>query len=71
LFRSIRTVREGAMEKGIKFASFTECMTVGGWQEQVKKSGETPEEALEYYGIVLFGPKEVVEDLTKKFSLWT
>jgi hypothetical protein len=23
-----------------------------------------------YYGIVLFGPKELVGELTKKFSLW-
>jgi len=46
-------------------------MTVGTWEEQVAKSKETAEEKLEYYGVCLFGERQVLEELTSKFSLWT
>jgi len=66
----IRTLRKVLSEKGIPFASFTEAMTVGGWEEQVERSKATPEEELEYYGICMLGEKEDLDILTKKFSLW-
>jgi hypothetical protein len=45
-------------------------MTVGTWEEQIKRTAETKEEALEYFGIVLFGPWDKVTEMTRKFSLW-
>ena len=45
-------------------------MTVGTWEDQVKKSAETTDEELEYYGVCLFGERAVLEELTQKFSLW-
>jgi hypothetical protein len=33
-------------------------MTIGGWEEQQKRSSETPESELEYYGIVFFGSED-------------
>lgn len=66
----IRTFRETLIEKGLPYSSFNECMTVGGWEEQVERSGKTPEEELEYYGIVTFGDAVDVDPHTKKFSLW-
>ena len=66
----IRTLRNGALEKGVHFASFTDAMTIGSWEEQVERSNTTPEEELEYYGICLFGKREEIEELTKKFSLY-
>src|SRR5688572_21093685 len=66
----IRTLRNACIEKNIPFASFTSAMTVGGWEEQVERSKVTPEVELEYYGICLFGPGEIVSELTRKFSLW-
>ncbi|MDP7454009.1 MAG: DUF2000 domain-containing protein [Candidatus Peribacteraceae bacterium] len=66
----IRTLREAAREKGVEFASFTQAMTVGTWEEQMAASTATTESDLEYYGICLFGEKSVVEELTKKFSIW-
>jgi hypothetical protein len=30
---------------------------------------QTPEAELDYYGVALFGPRDVVDPLTKKFSL--
>ncbi|MFA4814656.1 MAG: DUF2000 domain-containing protein [Candidatus Gracilibacteria bacterium] len=66
----IRTLRNILIEKGIPFASFTNAMTVGGWEEQVERSKATPETELEYYGICMLGEKSELDELTKKFSLW-
>ncbi len=66
----IRTLRNACIEKNIPFASFTNCMTVGGWEDQVTRSKATPESELEYYGICLLGEKSELDELTKKFSLW-
>jgi hypothetical protein len=66
----IRTLRQEAIAKGVHFASFTSAMTVGTWEDQVKKSKETPEAELEYYGICLFGERAVLEEMTRSFSLW-
>jgi hypothetical protein len=66
----IRTLRNDCISKDIKFASFTDAMTVGGWEEQIKRSSDTPEEDLEYYAICLYGEEADLQDLTKKFSLW-
>jgi hypothetical protein len=66
----IRALRQAAIEQGIEFSDFTHTMTVGGYEEQIKRSAETPENELIYYGIVLFGNWEKVSALTKKFSLW-
>ncbi len=65
----IRTLRKSAQEKGILFVDFTDTMTIGSYEEQLARTRETPEEALVYYGIVLFGPWEEVSELTRKFSL--
>lgn len=45
-------------------------MTVGTYNQQQERTKNTPEKDLEYYGICFFGPKEVLDGLTKKFSLW-
>jgi hypothetical protein len=66
----IRALRQAAIEQGIEFSDFTHTMTVGGYEEQIQRSAETPESELIYYGIVLFGNWEKVSALTKKFSLW-
>ncbi|KKQ71283.1 MAG: hypothetical protein UT33_C0010G0007 [Candidatus Peregrinibacteria bacterium GW2011_GWC2_39_14] len=66
----IRTLRNALIEKGIPFASFTNAMTIGTWEEQVEKSKSTPEIELEYYGICMLGEKSELNELTKKFSLW-
>lgn len=66
----IRTLRNACIEKGITFASFTSAMTVGTWEEQIERSKAIPEAELEYYGICLIGEKGVLDELTKKFSLW-
>lgn len=66
----IRTFRKDLIEAGLPFASFHECMTVGGWDEQVQRSSQKHEEELEYFGIVAFGDAADLDPLTRKFSLW-
>jgi len=66
----LRNFRKELIDKGIHFASFTEAMTVGTWEEQVEKSKNTPEEELEYYGVCAFGRAVDLAPLTSKFSLW-
>ena len=66
----LRALRQAAIEQKIEFSDFTNTMTVGSFEEQLKLSAETPESEMIYYGVVLFGDWEKVSALTKKFSLW-
>lgn len=66
----IRMLRKAAINNNIKYVDFTNTMTEGTYQDQLKRSSETKEENLEYYGIILFGDLEIITELTRKFSLW-
>jgi hypothetical protein len=66
----IRTLRNELRQRNIPFTDFTNTMTVGTFAEQKQRTNETPELELEYYGICFFGEKEILSELTKKFSLW-
>ena len=66
----IRTLRFVLMDAGINFVDFTSTMTVGTYLDQKERTRNTPETELEYYGICMFGDKNQLTLLTKKFSLW-
>ncbi len=66
----IRTLRNNLQEVGVIFNDFTSTMTVGTFADQKKRTSETPEAELEYYGICFFAPDAQARELTKKFSLW-
>lgn len=66
----IRTVRKEALVRNILFTDFTSTMTVGTSKQQVESTAATRELDLEYYGICLFGPTEVLREFTSKFSLF-
>lgn len=66
----IRQLRQMAIQHGVSFCDFNDTMTIGSWEEQQKRSLETREGDLVYFGMVLFGPWETVTKLTRKFSLW-
>lgn len=66
----IRELRKAAIAHGITFVDFTSTMTGGTYIEQLERTKQTKEADLTYYGIVLFGDKEKVTELTRKFSLW-
>ncbi len=66
----IRELRKEAIANGIHFVDFTNTMTQGTYVEQLERTKNNSEAELEYYGICLFGEKEKINPLTKKFSLW-
>jgi hypothetical protein len=66
----IRTVRNECIARGIPFSDFTSTMTIGTSQEQQDRTRSTAEADLEYYGIVMFGPTEILREFTGKFSLY-
>ena len=66
----IDKLREQALSQGISFTDFTDTMTVGSWSEQKERTLQTKSEALVYYGVMLIGDKDIVTELTRKFSLW-
>ncbi len=66
----IRTVRNEAIRRGMKFTDFTSTMTIGTSEEQQNNTRETTEIDLEYYGICLFGSTAELKEFTGKFSLF-
>jgi hypothetical protein len=59
-----------AKEAGIQYSVFTNTMTEGTWEDQKARTLATQSEEIIFYGIVLYGPKEIVTEMTKKLSLW-
>lgn len=59
-----------AKEAGIQYSVFTNTMTEGTWEDQKARTLATKPEEIIFYGIVLYGPKEIVTEMTKKLSLW-
>lgn len=59
-----------AKETGIQYSVFTNTMTEGTWEDQKARTLATKPEEIIFYGIVLYGPKEIVTEMTKKLSLW-
>lgn len=51
----IRNLRSELINEGVHFVDFTDTMTVGTYEEQKKRTKQTSEEDLEYYGIMMFG----------------
>ncbi len=66
----IRILRKACIENNIQFADYTNTMIEGTFEDQIKRSAQTKEEQLEYFGIVLFGDWNLVSELTRKFSIW-
>ena len=66
----IRKAVGQAKEEKMQFSVFTNTMTGGTYQEQLDNTLKTPEEQLIYYGAILFGPWDLVSQITKRFSLY-
>lgn len=66
----IRAIRNEALSQRIAFTDFTSTMTVGTSQQQVEATADSPEQDLEYFGIVLFGKTRELREFTGKFSLF-
>lgn len=66
----IRTARTEAIDKQILSVDFTSTMTQDTYVEQMERTAATKEIDLEYWGLALFGHRQIIESITKKFSLW-
>jgi hypothetical protein len=66
----IRLLRQKAIENKILYNDFVKQMLAGSADEQLQQTKSTKDEALEYFGICLFGPATILRDITKKFSLF-
>lgn len=66
----IATLLMKAKEAGLQHSVFTNTMTEGTWEDQKARTLATKSEEIIFYGIVLFGPKEIVTAMTRKLSLW-
>jgi hypothetical protein len=66
----IRKAVHGARENALQYGVFLNTMTGGTYLEQLERTHVIPEEELVYYGAVLFGPWDLVSQLTKRFSLY-
>ena len=66
----IRTLRQQAVAAGMLFTEFTESMSIGTSEEQLRATAQLKESELEYLGICLFGPTPDLKGLTRKFSLF-
>lgn len=61
---------DAAKEKGMITSAFIKTMTGDTYKEQLERTKATKTEDIEYYGVAAFGPKEEVDAMTKKFSLY-
>ena len=66
----IRTLRKEIINRTIPFTDFTSTMTIGTSEDQMRRTKESKEGELEYYGICFFGETEELKELTSKFSLF-
>jgi hypothetical protein len=66
----IRTLRNKLIELQIPFNDFTSTMIEGTYADQHKRTQESLEIDLEYWGICFFTENDQSRELTKKFSLW-
>jgi hypothetical protein len=66
----VRKLVQAAKEQGILYVDFLETMTGGTYKEQLERTRNASADMVTYYGVALFGPKEVIDPLTKKLSLW-
>lgn len=66
----IAKLKHQAVELGIEYVDFLESMTGDTYKEQVIRTAQLNANDLNFYGIIMFGAKEVLSPITKKFSLW-
>ena len=66
----IRQIRSEVIERWLVFSSFTSAMTVGNYEQQLEESKKQWAEDLEYYWLSIFWKKEIVDEITKRLSLW-
>lgn len=66
----LKKLVQAAQEHSMLSVDFLQTMTGDTYVEQLEKTNNTLNDALVYYAVGLFGPKNVIDPFTKKLSLW-
>jgi hypothetical protein len=66
----IRVLRQAAIEAGVVYNDFVDTMLGASAEDQLARTRAAREADLTYFGICLFGPAEVLNGMTRKFSLF-
>lgn len=66
----LKKARRKFLESNVLFTDFVETMTGDTYREQLEKTAGKATEELEYFCVAAFGEKEVIDPITKRFSLW-
>lgn len=64
----IKKLVEAAREQKLLYTDFIETMTGGTYLDQLERTKKTKD--VVYYGVALFGKKEIIDPLTKRLSLY-
>ena len=67
----LQTLHKTANELGLVHNVFTDTMLAANAIEQMSNTKNTNLDDLVYFGIILFGDREQLADLTRKFSVFT
>lgn len=65
----LRRLRSQARAAGLLYTDFSAEMTQGSYVDQLERMARTAEADLDYYGVAVFGPRDALAPMTKKFSL--
>jgi uncharacterized protein DUF2000 len=66
----LHAARLEVIRAGLSHVDFTATMTQDTFVEQMDRTQATREADLDYWGLCVFGPKQAVDPITRKFSLW-
>ena len=66
----IHAARLAALDASVPFVDFTESMTRDTYKEQMERTAALREEELTYWGLCMFGLRNEIDPITRKFSLW-
>lgn len=67
----LRTLRSAALAAGVACQAFPDTMIGHSAEDQMQKTKATDEKSIEYLAVFLFGKKDDMHGLTKKFSVLT
>ena len=66
----LRALKARVVEAGLQSVDFLETMTGGTYIEQLERTRVTEPSSLAYLGILIFGTRDRIHPLTRKFSLF-
>ncbi|MEO3787202.1 DUF2000 domain-containing protein [Actinocorallia sp. B10E7] len=66
----LKSLRGTLNERGLPCVAYLDTMLSGGASVQKELTAQRAEDEIQVLAVATFGPAEVLNELTKKFSLW-